>query len=233
MKTSYSLFGTLILSLAVSLQAAAEPNTLTAAERSSGWTLLFDGRSLAGWRGYRSATPGANWKVIDGALVATLPKSGDLLTTETFGDFELSIEWRIAEAGNGGILYRVGIDETRSHETGPEYQLLDNQKARGREFPTRRAGALYDLIAPATDTAKPAGAWNETRIVIRGWRIEHWLNGAKLVACDLAGAEGKALIAASKFGQMAKFAALSRGHIALQDYGNEVSFRAIKIRELP
>lgn len=221
-----------IFSLAVSLRGAAEPNTLTAAERAAGWKLLFDGQSLTGWRSYQSATPGASWKIIDGALVATVPKTDDLLTVGTFGDFELSIEWKIAEAGNSGILYRVGLNEPHSYETGPEYQLLDNQKARGREFPARHAGALYDLIAPATDTAKPAGEWNETRILVRDWRLEHWLNGVKLLEADLGSAKGKALIGSSKFAKMPKFAALRSGHIALQDYGNVVSFRNIRIREL-
>lgn len=232
MNTKCPLLAVLVLSLAVSFAVAADPNTLTAAEKSAGWKLLFDGRSLTGWRGFKSVTPGASWKIVDGAIVATVPRTDDLITEKAFDDFELSIEWKISEAGNSGILYRVGLSEPNSYETGPEYQLLDNEKARGRELPTRRAGALYDLIAPATDTARPAGEWNETRIIVKGWRIQHWLNGVQLLEMDLGGVDGKALISGSKFAKMPKFATLTSGHIALQDYGNVTSFRSIKIREL-
>ncbi len=232
MKTKWPLLIGLVLSMAVSGPGWARPNSLTAAERAAGWKLLFDGQSLAGWRGFKSAAPGASWQVVAGAIVARPPRTEDLVTNGAFGDFELVIEWKIPAAGNSGILYRVGLGEASSYATGPEYNLLDNEAARGREFPARRAGALYDLIAPARDVAKPAGDWNEARIIVQGWRIQHWLNGVKILETDLAGAEGKRLIRGSKFAKMPGFAALLSGHIALQDYGNAVSFRSIKLREL-
>jgi Domain of Unknown Function (DUF1080) len=204
---------------------------LTEAETAAGWRLLFDGRSLDGWRSLKTETPPVGWEVIDGNLVRTA-KGGDLVTVDDFGDFELVLEWKVTGAANSGIMYRVGLTEGAVFRTGPEYQVLDNLAAKDRFNPTHRAGALYDLIAPANDATKPVGEWNTARIVVRGWRVEHWLNDVKLLETDLAGPEGKALIAGSKFKTMPKFATLARGHISLQDHGDIVSFRHIRIREL-
>jgi hypothetical protein len=226
-----------IVALAFALVAsplfAAEPNTLTAAEKSAGWKLLFDGTSLEGWRGYKTETVGEAWKVQNGALVLTAAKAGDIMTKAEFGDFELAFDWKIAEAGNSGVIYRVGLGESASYRTGPEYQVLDNQKATDNKLGNHLAGSLYD-IGPEVprDLPKPVGEWNESRLVVRGWKVEHWLNGKKVVDLDLASPEGKAAIAASKFKAWPKFASLSRGHIAFQEHGNVVSYRSIKIREL-
>ncbi|MEO7413160.1 MAG: DUF1080 domain-containing protein [Opitutaceae bacterium] len=200
-------------------------------QMSKEWKPLFDGNTLTGWRSLKSETPGAGWKVVDGVLT-TAGKAGDLLTAEQFGDFEFSAEWKIAEAGNSGIIYRVGLDEAATYHTGPEYQLLDNAKAADNKLANHLAGSLYDLVAAAKDVTKPVGDWNVTRIVVRGWHVEHWLNGVKVLETDLGKPEGKALVAGSKFKAMPKFATLSRGHIALQDHGDIVSFRNILIRDL-
>lgn len=216
------------LAFATTLVASA-PNTLTPAEKAAGWKLLFDGTSLAGWRDYAAPSPGAGWKVVDGALVLQ-GKAGDLTTTEEFGDFEFSFEWKVTETANSGVIYRVGLGEKASYVTGPEYQVLDNAKATDNKQHNHLAGSLYDLTLAPDAATKPIGEWNEGKIVVRGWHIEHWLNGAKVVDVDLASAEGKALITASKFKDWAKFASLPRGHIALQDHGHEVSFRSLKIR---
>jgi hypothetical protein len=219
------------LALLAPAARAAETNTLTGAERSEGWHLLFDGNSLEGWRSLGSAAPGAGWRVIDGAIVR-MSKSGDLVSVDEFGDFDLSIEWKVADATNSGILYRVSLSERQTYFTGPEYQILDNVHGGDRFDPKHLAGALYDLVAPPSDYTRPVGTWNQTRIVVRGWHIEHWLNGVKIVDADLASAEGRELIARSKFGVMPHFASFARGHIALQDHDNAVSFRNIKIRDL-
>lgn len=214
---------------------AADANTLTSAEKSAGWKLLFDGKSLAGWRGYKTEEIGAGWKAQDGALAMTIPKSGDLVTKDEFGDFELSFEWKISEAGNSGVIYRSGFGDSASYRTGPEYQVLDNAKASDNKKANHLAGSLYDIgEPPARDVTKPVGEWNTGKIVVRGWHIEHWLNGEKLVDQDLASAQGKAALAESKFKgkDWEKFATLSRGHIALQEHGSAVYFRSLKIREL-
>jgi hypothetical protein len=221
------------MALAASPARASGVNVLTDAERANGWRLLFDGTSLAGWRGVDNAKPGAGWRVVDGAIVL-MAKTGDLVTADDFGDFELSIEWEVADATNSGILYRVCLDDRQVFRSGPEYQILDNVLGGDRFEPKHTAGALYDLVAPPRDLTRPAGAWNQTRIVVRGWHVEHWLNGERIVDVDLASAEGRALIAHSKFAAMAHFASFSRGHVALQDHGGgRVSFRNIKIRDLP
>jgi Domain of Unknown Function (DUF1080) len=209
---------------------ANDPNALTAAELSSGWKPLFNGVNLDGWRGFRSATPGEGWKVTNGEIT-TPGHGGDLITVGEFGDFELSLEWKVGRGSNSGIIYRVGMNEAATYETGPEYQLLDNLNSQENDG-LHSAGALYDVVAPIKDNTKPTGQWNETRIIVRGWKIEHWLNGEKIVDVDLASPEGKKLVSNSKFRLMPKFATLSRGHVALQDHGDLVSFRRIKLREL-
>jgi len=195
------------------------------------WRELFDGKSLSGWRSLQSEQPGEGWKVRDGAIVLE-GKAGDLVSVEAFGDFELSFEWKVSEAANSGVIYRVGLGEKNTFLTGPEYQVLDNEKGSDNKPPSHTAAGLYDLVAPPRDFTRPVGEWNEGRIRVRGWRIEHWLNGEKTVDVDLASAEGKELIARSKFKGWEKFVTLSRGHIALQDHGNRVWFRAARVREL-
>jgi hypothetical protein len=160
------------LAISVSLRAG-EPNTLTAAEKSAGWKLLFDGKTFDGWRGYKQEAVGKGWIVQDGALALTEAKAGDLITTGEFGDFELTFEWKISEGGNSGVIYRVGLGDSATYRTGPEYQVLDNQKAEDNKKPNHLAAALYDIgPPPPKDFTKPVGEWNSGRIVIRGWHIQ-------------------------------------------------------------
>jgi len=230
MKKIALLFGLLAFTSCMTVQPA-DPNALTAAEKSAGWKLLFDGTTLSGWRSLKSEKPGVGWRVEDGALV-TSGKKEDLVSAGEFGDFELSLEWKISEGGNSGVIYRVGLGENATYRTGPECQVLDNVKAEDNKQPNHLAGSLYDLVAPPKDFTKPVGEWNLVRIVVRGWHVQHWLNGQQVVDVDLGTPEGKALIAGSKFKTMPRFATLSSGHIALQDHGDAVSFRSVKIREL-
>lgn len=224
--------GLALLALLTSLPlCAAAPNALTPEEQRAGWRLLFDGKSLDGWRSLKSEQPGRGWRAEDGALVLR-SKAGDLVTDQAFGDFELSLEWKVAEAANSGVIYRVGLDQAQTFRTGPEYQVLDNLEARDNHPASHRAGALYDLMGVEDNVANPAGQWNQARIVVRGWHVQHWLNGVKTADIDLESAEGRALIARSKFKGWREFASLARGHIALQDHGDVVSFRSIKLRDL-
>lgn len=221
------------LALCVAPLFAADPNALSAQEQAAGWKSLFDGKTLTGWRGYKTEAVGAGWKAQDGAIVLTQGKAGDLVTVGEFGDFELLWEWKISEGGNSGVIYRVGLGESATYRTGPEYQVLDNQKAEDNKLGNHLAGSLYDLANEAPrNLPKPVGEWNSSRLVVRGWKVEHWLNGTQIIAIDLASPEGKAAIAKSKFKDWPKFASLLRGRIALQDHGHVVSYRAIKIREL-
>jgi len=225
-------------------------NTLTDAERASGWRLLFDGRTLKGWRGLGSdSVPTAHWKVERGAIrkiaSGNVPKladgqpaqGGDLMTVDTFGDFELRWEWKVTPGANSGVKYNVSEElsmaQAPNHAAlGFEYQVLDDDRHVDGHLPNHRAGALYDLIAPnAQKRLRPVDVWNASKVVFRGNHGEHWLNGAKIVEFDVGTPHMDSLLAVSKFRSIAGFATRRKGHIVLQDHGDEVFFRNIKVRE--
>jgi Domain of Unknown Function (DUF1080) len=200
--------------------------------RASAWKPLFDGTSSAGWRGFRAKEfPAKGWTVESGALHhAAGAGGGDIVTVDEYGDFELRFEWKVGPGANSGILYRVGEDEDAAWRTGPEYQILDDDKhADGKEAKSS-AASMYALYEPAGKQLKPVGEFNEGGIVVRGGRIEHWLNGTRVVSCDLGGPGPAAKIAASKFKDMPGFAKRAEGRIALQDHGDDVWYRNIRIR---
>src|SRR5215213_8409278 len=219
-------------------QSAASPNTLTAAEKSAGWTLLFDGRSLDGWRGYKKAdAAGVRWKVEDGSLA--LPADNgrdthgqrDIISKDTFEQFELVFDWRIAPGGNSGVKYF--ILEDLDSAIGHEYQVIDDERHPDAKIgPHRQTAAFYDVLRAADRPIKPAGEWNTTRIVVRGQTVEHWLNGKKVLQYELGSPALKAAIAKSKFKDIPRFGLRQNGHILLQDHGNQVWFRSIKIRRI-
>lgn len=211
---------------------AVDHNTLTPEERAEGWTLLFDGKTTNNFRGYKTNSFPDNWIVENGTLRRPPGKAGpDLVTTEQFGDFELSCQFRVAPGGNSGIIYRATEDHSYAWETGPEYQVLDNL-AHKEARPVNKCGALYDVFPSTLDVARPGGEWNHARIVVKGTRVEHWLNGYKIVEVDLGSPEAKEAIAGSKWAQYPDFGSRPRGHIAFQDHGDEVQYRAIKVRRL-
>lgn len=209
-------------------------NSLTAAERADGWRLLFDGTSLAGWRGYRQATAPDGWKVVDGAITR-VGRGGDLVSAESFGNFELAIDFKVAPKGNSGIFYR-GVESTEGpiYYSAPEYQVIDNVgHPDAKNGPDRFCGANYALDPPANkDACKPAGEWNSARIVVNGAHVEHWLNGEKVVSYELWSPEWKAKVAASKFKAWPAYGIATSGLIALQDHGDDVAFKNIKIKVL-
>ncbi len=206
-------------------------NVLTPQERAEGWTLLFDGKTTRGWRGFRKDAMPAGWQVVRGALVRVAP-AGDIITQEQFDDFELRFQWRISLGGNSGVFYHVSEDEPYVWRTGPEYQILDNRLHPDGQNPLTSAAACYALYAPVRDVTRPVGLWNDARIVVRGGHVEHWLNGVKVVEYDLGSDDFRSRVAHSKFATMPKFAAYRRGHIALQDHGDKVWYRNIRIRRL-
>lgn len=206
-------------------------NTLTDVEKIDGWTLLFDGKSTAGWRGFKAAAIPSGWEVREGCLVRT-GQGGDIVTEQEFADFELSLQWKVARGGNSGIFYRVGEQGDAVWSTGPEYQVLDNERHADGEVPETSAGSCYALYAPPWDASYPGGVFNTTRILVKGNHVEHWLNGEKQCEYELGSPEWKARVAASKFKDMPLYGTLTRGRIALQDHGDEVWYRNIKIRVL-
>jgi hypothetical protein len=207
---------------------ARELNSLTPEQRAAGWKLLFDGADTSQWRGYKKQTLPDGWQAQDGALVR-VGRGGDIITVEQFENFELSLEWKIAEGGNSGIMYRVSEEGGAPWHTGPEYQLLDDEKAKE----ANKSASCYGLYQPSQQVSRPAGEWNHTRIIISGNQVEHWLNGVKVVEFELGSEDWNARVARSKFNRYPQFGKVRRGHIALQDHGNMVAFRNIKIRPLP
>jgi hypothetical protein len=208
-----------------------EVNVLTPEERAAGWRLLFDGRTTEGWRGYKSDGMPAGWRAVDGALTR-VASGGDIVTREKFKNFELALEWNVAPGGNSGIFYRASEDDEAIYWTAPEMQVLDDAAHRDGGDRMTSAGALYGLYPAAPGVVKPAGEWNQVRVVVNGNHVEHWLNGTKTVECEIGSADWEARVAASKFAPHVKFARNAEGHIGLQDHGDRVAFRNIKIREL-
>jgi hypothetical protein len=204
-------------------------NQLTSKEQSDHWRLLFDGKTTAGWRGYRQQTMPDGWKAVDGALTRVGP-AVDIITSDEFADFELRIDWNVSPNGNSGILYRVTEDDDVSWKTAPEYQVIDNAYTGLK--PAQVAGSNYDLQPPSRDVTKPVGSWNETRIVARGNHVEHWLNGVKIVEYELGSDNWQKQLLASKFKDLPHYAKAKKGHIGLQDHGDRVAYRNIKIREI-
>lgn len=227
------------------------PNQLTAAERAAGWRLLFDGQTLAGWRGLGyDSVPTAHWHVAAGAIemiagdsVPRMPdgqpaSGGDLMTVDTFRDFELAFEWRVIPGANSGVKYNVSEDFSLAHASnhaalGFEYQILDDSLNEDNKLATHRAAALYDLVAPNDRKhLAPVGEWNRSRIVFRGMHGEHWLNGEKILDFDLGTPRMDSLLGASKYRTIPGFADRRAGHIILQDHDGEAFYRDIKIRDL-
>lgn len=195
------------------------------------WIVLFDGSSTAALRGYGQESFPASWLIEDGEL-RTVPGTGvDLITRDTFGDFELEFEWRVSPAGNSGVIYRVIESDQPSWTTGPEYQVLDDAGHPDGHDPLTSAAALYGLIAPSDDKRLEAvGAFNTGRIVVRDGHVEHWLNGERVVDYAWGGAEMRSLIDASKFRDLPGFMAADAGGVVLQHHGEEAWFRNVRIR---
>ena len=226
----------LFLLLAGGSAAAQTPNTLTPEERAAGWTLLFDGKTTAGWRGFQKpAFPADGWAVEDGTLKCLGRKGGDLLTTGTFTDFELTWEWKLSPKANTGVKYFV--NEKRGNATGAighEYQIIDDVGYDvGPLNDRQKTGGWYDVIPPTTIPTRPIGEWNLSRLIVRGTHVEHWLNGTLVVQYETNSAESAAGIAASKFKDVPGYADKIPTPILLQDHDTLAWFRSLKIREMP
>lgn len=218
----------------------AVPNSLSQAERDAGWRLLFDGQTTNGWRTYKGQGVAPSWKVVDGSLVSA-PKqgeaTGDLMSVDAFDDFELVLDWKMVAGGNSGVMYRVTEDKPNPWDSGLEYQILDNAGHLDGQNPLSSAAACYAIYGPAKDVTKPLGQWNRSRIVARGYDIEHWLNDERVVAFRIGSPSWAAHLKTSKFYlefyNNTQFARASKGHFCLQDYGNGIEFRNLKVRPLP
>lgn len=212
-------------------------NQLSESEQAEGWVLLFDGTSTQGWKGYNQDAVPAAWVVEDGTLSLDTAQletgGGDIMTAGTYENYELRLEWKISPNGNSGIIYNVVEGEhPNTYNTGLEMQVLDNEGHPDGKIEKHRTGDLYDLVKSSEEPVKPVGEWNQIRLVQKDGVIEHWVNGVKVVEADTNTPEWAELIAGSKFSEMPDFAKSPGGHIALQDHGNKVWYRNIKIKEL-
>ena len=213
--------------------AAAKASAKSAGSATPGpWKSLFDGKSLSAWRTYRSEAAPEKWELKDG-IMAKDGNASDLVSKEEFGDFELELEWRIGEAGNSGIFYRGSEDEEAIYWTAPEYQLLDDIKARDNRTRNHCAGSVYDLYDAPEGHLKPVGEWNSTRIVAKGAHVEHWLNGFKMVEYELWSPDWEQHLAKSKFKDWAKYGRIKKGHFGIQgNHPGSLALRNIRVREL-
>jgi hypothetical protein len=207
--------------------------TLTAEQRAAGWRPLFDGTSLAAWRGYKRVTMPVGWSIVDGVLTKST-SVGDLITKDQFGNFELALDWKLSPGGNAGIFYRGTEDYDHIYWSAPEYQLLDDAGHPDGQSRLTSAGADYALYPSPAGIVKPADQWNSTLIVVNGNRVQHWLNGQKLLEYELGSADWQAKVKASKFAAYPKYGMAPKGYIGIQgDHDGALSIRNVRIRVLP
>ena len=224
--------------------ASAGDNALAGYEEEAGWKLLFDGKTTDGWRNFKKQSIGSSWKVDNGMLYLDSQKKedggwqaqdgGDIITDQPYENYELSLEWKISNCGNSGIIFHVQESDEYDYvwQTGPEMQILDNTCHPDTKYPTHRAGDLYDMVETKYVTVKPAGEWNKVRILSDNGKVQFWLNNRKVVDFAMDDDNWKQMVANSKFKDMAGFGLNTRGHISLQDHDDPVYFKNIKIREL-
>ncbi|HEU4700465.1 MAG TPA: DUF1080 domain-containing protein [Gemmatimonadales bacterium] len=213
--------------------AGATDGPSTTTMDTTGWRALFDGHDLARWRGYRSDSVPAGWRVVDGVLTKDV-ETGDLMTREQFGDFELAWDWKLGPGGNAGVFYRATEEYDHIYWSGPEYQLLDDAGHPDGKSRLTAAGSAYGLYPAPAGVVKPAGQWNRSRLVVRGNHVEHWLNGTKLLEYELGSPDWTAKVKASKFGAWPGYGRARTGHIGIQgDHPGELALRDIRIRVLP
>ena len=206
---------------------------LTAAERAEGFRSLFDGTGLDAWRGYKKPSVPDGWRVVDGSLTLMAAGAGDIITRDQFRNFDLRLDWKVAEGGNSGIFYRATEEGDYVWRTGSEYQLLDDARHADGRSELTSAGSNFALYPVPRGVSRAAGEWNSSRLLVNGSHVEHWLNGVKVVEYELGSADWQARVRASKFASMPLYGRAPQGHIGLQDHGDRIEFRNIRVRVLP
>ncbi len=232
-----------VLAVAATVPAASDSqeaaNSLSPAERTAGWRLLFDGKTTAGWHPFGQAasvvpSKANGWDVVDGTLVALgrgTESTADIVTNEDFGSFQLLIDWKLAPQANSGIFFHVVEQGHKAiYATGPEYQLIDDDGWKGPLEDWQKTGANYAMHPPLAKASKPVGQWNTTRIVVNGARVEHWLNGVKTAEYQLWSPEWQSLKTTGKWKDYPAYGDAKQGKLGLQNHGNMSWFRNIKVR---
>ena len=205
---------------------------LTPEQQAVGWRSLFDGTSTSAWRGYKSPTFPAGWRIADGVLTKS-GSVGDLVSKDQFGNFELALDWNLSTGGNAGIFYRGTEEYDHIYWSAPEYQLLDDANHPDGKSRLTSAGAAYALYPSPAGVVKPAGEWNSTLIVVNGSRVQHWLNGQRLLEYELGSPDWEAKVKASKFVAYPNYGRAARGYIGIQgDHDGVLSIRNVRIREI-
>lgn len=214
------------------VSGSADASWLTAEQRAAGWKPLFDGTTTAGWRGYKTQTVPAGWRVVDGTLTKSGP-IGDLLTANQYGNFELAFDWSISPGGNAGVFYRGTEEYDHIYWSAPEYQLLDDGVHADGKNRLTSTGAAYGLYPAQAGVVKPTGEWNSALIVVNGNRVQHWLNGQKLLEYELSDPDWTAKVKASKFVEYPNYGRAPRGYIGFQgDHEGTLTLRNVRIREI-
>lgn len=218
-----------VLSLLLLSALAVPPLLAQSPAAAGGW---IDLSTAAEWRGYRLDTLPTAWRFDRDGVLTFSGRGGDIITKRPFGDFELELEWRIAVGGNSGVFFRATEGTRGIYENAAEMQVLDNAAHSDGRLAKTAAGSNFALHGPPRDVSRPAGEWNTARLVVRGSHVEHWLNGVKVLEYELWSPDWKARVAASKFAAWPAYGWNDRGHIGLQDHGDTVSFRHMRIREI-
>lgn len=231
MKSPYRTLACVLALAMTSMVEAQEHNTLTDAQIAAGWQLLFDGETTSGWRNYQAEEISAGWQVVDEALTR-VAVAGDIVTLQEFQDFELELEARVQQGGNSGLFIRAGESEPYIFMSAPEIQILDDAGHRDGNSELTSAGSNYGLHPAPRGIANPAGEWNHFHVLVQGDRVTQWLNGQQIVQYELGGADWLARLAQSKFAAWPAYGTLAQGYIGLQDHGDPVAFRNVRIRPL-
>jgi hypothetical protein len=205
----------------------------TAQAVASEWRSLFDGKTTNGWRNFRKSTISPGWKVIDGSLVRADSAAGDIITNDKFRNFELEVDWKVHPKGNSGIFYRATEEADTIWKAAPEMQVLDDAGHENGKDPMTSAGSNYGLYPAPRGVVHAANEWNHARIIVNGNHVEHWLNGTKMLEYELGSPDWKARVAKAKFHEWPLYGTATEGHIGLQDHGDYVEYRNIRIKVLP
>jgi hypothetical protein len=231
MKAAILILPTLLLSL-FSATIQAIDNQLSQQEQADGWQLLFDGSDLSQWRNFKQQELNPGWKAENGAIKLSVPGAGDILTKASYRNFDLKLEWKIAEGGNSGIFILVDELGQQIYSHAPEIQILDNERHSDNKIDSHRSGSLYDMVAAHQSAFKSAGEWNQVRIRLQDDFLQIWQNDVQTTSIVIGSSTWDTLLSNSKFASWQGFAKAKQGHLGLQDHGDTVWFKNIKIKEL-